>query len=214
MRGLYAIVDTDALDARGLDPLRFATAVLAARPAALQLRAKGRSSRDTLSLLRQLAQLSGDVPIFANDRPDLAALAQCDGVHLGQHDVPPQAARHVFEAMGVPGRVGMSVHNADELEVALASTSDYIAFGPVFETANKAAPEPCIGVDGLLELTAAARQRTTVPFVAIGGIDVQRVAEVAAICPCIATIGALLADDYAGVTARADRFARAIESHA
>ncbi len=214
MRGLYAIVDTDAIDARGLDPLRFASAVLEARPAALQLRAKGRFSRDTLSLLRQLATLTDDVALYANDRPDLAALAKCDGVHLGQQDVPPQAARRVFEALGVPGRVGMSVHNAGELEVALAAAPDYIALGPVFDTANKATPEPTIGLDGLLELTAAARERTNVPFVAIGGIDLQAVAEVAAICPCIATIGALLADDYAAVTARANKFARAIEGHA
>src|SRR5579883_2868346 len=90
MRGLYAIADLAALAARRIDPLAFADAVLAARPAALQLRAKEAPPRDTLALLRALAPRchGAGVPLVANDRPDLAVLAGCDAVHVGQDDMP------------------------------------------------------------------------------------------------------------------------------
>ena len=193
MRGLYAIIDTATLARHGLEPLPFAEALLDVRPAAIQLRDKRGSARDTLSLLRELAPIArrAGVPLFANDRPDLAALARCDGVHLGQHDLPPAEARRVFEALGVSAAIGMSVHDRDELAVALAAAPDYIAFGPVYDTISKTAAEPTIGIDGLRRLTQAARAQSAVPFVAIGGIDLDRAPEVAAVCPCAAIISDL-----------------------
>jgi len=211
MRGLYAIVDTDALHQLQLDPIRFAEAVLQARPAAVQLRDKRGGAAQTLALLRELAPRAraADVTLYANDRPDLAALAGCDGVHLGQQDMAPHTARLVFASMGHQGRVGMSVHDEHELRIALAADPDYIAFGPVYDTRNKVAAEPTIGIDGLRKLTEAAAQATQTPFVAIGGIDLERAAAVADVCPCVASIGALLPTDategspYDQVTRRA-----------
>ncbi len=77
MHGFYAIVDAGALDRRNLDPLAFAEAVLSVSPAALQLRAKNVSARETLALLRALAPMChrAGVKLVANDRPDLAILA-------------------------------------------------------------------------------------------------------------------------------------------
>src|SRR5271165_3731181 len=116
MRGLYAIVDVAALDERGLDPVQFAEAILAARPAALQLRDKTGGARRTLAMLRGIAPLAAraGVPLFANDRPDLALLAGCDGVHVGQDDVPVALVRKVAPGL----RVGLSTHDAAQVEAA------------------------------------------------------------------------------------------------
>src|SRR5688572_22477302 len=89
VRGLYAIIDADFLTERGLEPLPYLEAVLSVHPAAVQLRAKSLAARDTLALLRALRArcAAAHVRLFANDRPDLAILANCDGVHLGQTDM-------------------------------------------------------------------------------------------------------------------------------
>ena len=83
MRGLYAIVDVATLSRRKLPVLGVAQAVAAARPAAMQLRAKDLAPREVLQLLRAIHPVCREcgVPLFANDRPDLAMLAGCEGVH-------------------------------------------------------------------------------------------------------------------------------------
>jgi thiamine-phosphate pyrophosphorylase len=210
MRGLYAIVDVQTLARSALDPLRFAEAVLSARPAALQLRDKRGGARDTLALLRAIRPLAtrAGVPLFANDRADLAALAGCDGLHVGQDDVPPRAAR----ALLPPGaRIGMSAHNARELAIALDEDIDYVALGPVFGTSSKANPDPRLGLGGLAALAASAARR---PRVAIGGIDLERAAAVAGSCEAAAVIAALVdaaaGDPYAEAARRAALLHRAL----
>jgi thiamine-phosphate pyrophosphorylase len=172
MRGLYAIVDVGTLTARRLDPIAFAEAVLRARPAALQLRAKDTPSREVLALLRELAPRCHrvGVPLVANDRPDLAVLAGCDFVHVGQTDMPVDRVRRIAPGL----RVGVSTHTIEQLETALALRPDYVAFGPVFATTTKRDPDAVVGVEGVRAahaLAAAAR----VSLVAIGGITLERV---------------------------------------
>ncbi len=215
MRGLYAIIDVDTLLRRKLDVLAFAEAVLAAKPAALQLRDKRHHTRATLALLRQLAPLCRRqrVPLFANDRADLAALAGCDGVHVGQHDLPPELARQVAGAFGRTPLIGLSIHNRAQLQAAPVTQLDYLAFGPVFATQSKAKPDPTLGLDTLAQLAKAAAPHQ-LPCVAIGGIGLHNAAAVARICPCAAVIGALLPEPDAGadwqatVTARSDELQR------
>ena len=74
MKGLYAIVDTKLLATRNIDPIAYARAVLAARPAALQLRAKDWPAREILCALRALGPMcrNAGVPLVANDRADAA----------------------------------------------------------------------------------------------------------------------------------------------
>jgi thiamine-phosphate pyrophosphorylase len=215
VRGLYAIVDTVSLAARGVDPLAFAAAVLAARPALLQLRAKDRTREDTLALLRALAPMcrAAGVPLVANDAPDLAAAAGCDAVHVGQSDPPIAAARAVAPGLGV----GVSTHDPAELTRALAERPLYVAYGPIFATTSKENPDPVVGLDGL-RAAAALAKRAGVPLVAIGGIDVARAPLVsAAAADMVAVIGALLPEvrgsgDLGDVTSRARAFARALAS--
>jgi thiamine-phosphate pyrophosphorylase len=226
MHGLYAIVDVVSLQRLGLDPQRYGEALVAAKPAAIQVRDKRQRAGETLALLRALAPTcrAAGVPLFANDRPDLAALAGCDGVHLGQHDLPAADAREVMAALHEPharlpggdrALVGLSVHDEEELTVALAADPDYIALGPVFDTGSKLAPEPTIGLEGLAALASRARQHGDRPLVAIGGLDVANAESVARHVACGAVIGALLvgADPpYGAVTARAEELHRRFQA--
>jgi thiamine-phosphate pyrophosphorylase len=206
MRGLYAIVDVESLERRGLDPLRFAESVLDARPAALQLRDKSGGARRTLALLRAIAPAAAaaGVPFFANDRPDLALLAGCPGVHVGQDDLPVPLVR----SLG-PLQVGVSTHDAAQVDAALADAPDYLAIGPIFATASKDRPSPVVGLDGLAALSARVRAaRPGLPIVAIGGVTLARAAAVGAHADAVAVIQALLPDGsgpeaYVEVAARA-----------
>jgi thiamine-phosphate pyrophosphorylase len=211
MRGLYAIIDMDALEARRIPVLDFAERVLLARPAALQLRAKRAAPRDTLALLVALGPpcRQAGAWLFANDRPDLARLAGCDGVHVGQTDLAVASVRSVAPGL----RVGVSTHDLSQLSAALAERPDYVAFGPVFPTRSKARPDPVVGLDGL-EVAARAARDAGVPLVAIGGVDLERAPRIAAIGVAAAVIGALLPDtpSLAGVTERAQALARALRA--
>lgn len=200
MRGLYAIIDTESLARARLDVLRFADAVMSARPAALQLRDKRRDSRDQLRLLEALVTRStaAGVPLFANDRADLALIAGCDGVHVGQHDLHPSEVRRLSREAGREGmRIGMSVHDPEELTRALLADVDYIALGPVYGTRSKANPEPTLGVGGLRALAARARASGPWPRVAIGGITAGCVAEIRPFCEMVAVISALVDANHA-----------------
>lgn len=200
MRGLYPIVDVDALQQRGLEPLAFARQVLSVRPALLQLRAKRASARDTLALLRALLPIcrGHGALLFANDRPDLALLAGADGVHVGQDDLTPAGVRAVAPGL----RIGLSTHSLQQLEAALLEQPDYVAFGPVFATHSKQNPEPVVGLEALAAAAERAR-RQGIPLVAIGGIDLQRAPAVERLGAVGAVIGALLCDGPTEVTARA-----------
>jgi thiamine-phosphate pyrophosphorylase len=208
MRGLYAIVDADFLDARNIPLLAFAERVVQARPAAVQLRAKHASAHQTLEWLDQLAQHceQAGVPLFANDRPDLAVLGGCDGVHVGQEDLAISDVRRFAPAL----RIGVSTHDARQLDEALAGRPDYVAYGPVFPTSSKERPEPVVGTLGLARAAEACRA-AGVPLVAIGGIGPGTASEVAGLASMGAVIRGLWPDDgLAGVARRAEELHRAL----
>jgi thiamine-phosphate pyrophosphorylase len=141
---------------------------LTVRPPLLQLRAKQARPRDVLELLQKLKPLCqrAGALLFANDRPDLALLAGADGVHVGQEDLPIEEVRRL------PGtlRVGVSTHNAEQLEQALALRPDYVALGPIFATRSKQRADPALGMSALLQAAETARA-AQVPLVAIGGLE-------------------------------------------
>lgn len=188
MKGLYAIVDTSLLARRGTDPIAYARAVLAAKPAALQLRAKDVPARAILALLRALGPLcrQAGVPLVANDRADLAALAGCDAVHIGQEDLPFDLVHRIAPQLGV----GLSTHDLGQLARALALRPRYVAYGPVFATSTKANPDPVVGADGLRQATAVARA-AGIPLVAIGGITLERAPSIASDADMFAVIADL-----------------------
>jgi thiamine-phosphate pyrophosphorylase len=211
MRGLYPIVDLDSLALRGVPPLELAEAVLTARPPMLQLRAKQHTPRETLALLRQLKPLCARAGtlLFANDRPDLALLADVDGVHVGQDDLPLEEVR------ALPGklRVGVSTHDLAQLEQALALGPDYVAFGPIFATSSKAGADPALGLEQLGRAATRARARG-VPLVAIGGLKLELAPAVAEAGAIAAVISDLLAAGHGPqrIAARAQAWQQALSS--
>ena len=199
--GVYAIVDLDACRARGLEPLAVARALCTAPLAALQLRAKHASDRERLALAEAIgaAARAARIPFVLNDRTDLARIAGADGVHLGQEDLPARLAR---PWLGLDRWIGLSTHDAAQVDAAGAEPVDYLGFGPVFATATKTEASPVVGLDGLRRAVARAAH----PIVAIGGIRPEDLPAVrAAGARAAALVSALLEGDPAEQAARAVR---------
>ena len=103
-----------------------------------------------------------------NDRADLCLAADFDGVHVGQDDLWPEMVRGLIGSR----IVGVSTHSPEQVAEASADPAgpaDYIAIGPVFATGSKLNPDPVVGLEGVRR----ARQLTTKPLVAIGGITLE-----------------------------------------
>ncbi|WP_081909022.1 thiamine phosphate synthase [Deinococcus sp. YIM 77859] len=140
----------------------------------LQLRVKEGEARPLIRLaerLRDLAHARG-VPLFVNDRVDVALASGADGVHLGQADLPPVWARRLAPRL----LVGLSTHRREQALQALAEEPAYIAAGPVHATPTKPG-RPAAGLAYVREVAALA---PAVPWYAIGGIDRSTVDDVLA----------------------------------
>jgi thiamine-phosphate pyrophosphorylase len=165
---LYAILDVEQVGGRSLEQV--CITLLGAGVRLFQYRHKQGSSRQIFEGVRRLIPVIrqwGGL-IIVNDRADVASATGAHGVHLGQDDLPVGLARRVLK----PEQwLGCSTHNLDQLQHADVSPADYVAFGPVFPTNSKEPPDPTVGLDGL----AHARQATSKPLVAIGGITVGNV---------------------------------------
>jgi thiamine-phosphate pyrophosphorylase len=155
----------------------------------IQLRDKRASSRELWASGCELgSQVHQSQGIFiVNDRADIAAAVEADGVHVGQEDLPVEFARRLLPA----GKwVGYSTHVLEQVKEADRSSADYIAFGPVFPTASKENPDPVVGLEGL----RGARQATRKPLVAIGGITLENTrAAIEAGADSVAVIRGLIA---------------------
>ena len=126
--------------------------------------------------------------VLINDRADIALALGADGVHLGQDDLQPEAARRLLGEQAV---IGFSTHNVEQAREAARLPVDYIAIGPIFQTSSKENPEPVVGLDGLRRVREAVGQ---MPLVAIGGINLWNAHQVlAAGADSLAVISLLLA---------------------
>lgn len=132
------------------------------------------------------ARKSG-VQVIINDRVDIALASSAHGVHLGQDDMPPDAARRL---LGPHAIIGYSTHSVEQAKNALALPIDYIAIGPVFDTATKSDTSPTLGLEGLREVRKVVGD---FPLVAIGGVSLSNAAVVIeAGADSVALISALL----------------------
>jgi len=140
----------------------------------MQLREKNNSARsffdDAASAVR--LALDAGATIIINDRIDIALALGASGVHLGQTDMPVNAARQL---LGRNAIIGYSTHNVDQVREARALPINYLAFGPIFPTRSKQNPDPVAGLD---HLRAAKMLAEELPVVAIGGIDLLNLTEV------------------------------------
>lgn len=169
--GLYAIVDLDALARAGFfDVGAVARALCEGGAVVLQLRAKGASASAFVAAAREVGSAARErgVCFIVNDRVDVAALVEADGVHLGQDDLPVHVAR---AQLGPRALIGLSTHDLAQVTRAQDSGADYLGFGPVFATATKLNPDPVVGVEGLAQACGASR----LPVAAIGGVRLQEV---------------------------------------
>jgi thiamine-phosphate pyrophosphorylase len=177
---LYLVTDTELCRPRAVaDVVR---AAVAGGVTAVQVRDKVASRRDLLALTRAVqAAVAGTphVPVVVNDAVDVALLADADGVHVGQDDLP---AGEVRALIGPDRLLGLSVTSSAELAAALAlpaGTVDLVGLGPVWGTPTKPDAASPLGLAGIRDLAGAARARN-LTAVAIGGIGAARAAEVAA----------------------------------
>src|SRR5512135_3095642 len=139
----------------------------------VQIRDKSTPVGELLQDLRQCveyARLKG-VTLVVNDRCDLVLSCGAMGVHLGQADLPPVAARAI---LGCKRIIGFSTHSLPQVQNAAGLPIQYIGFGPVYGTRTKADTAPTVGLRRL----ANACRASSVPVVAIGGIGLDQVRQV------------------------------------
>jgi thiamine-phosphate pyrophosphorylase len=181
-----------------MDPISTAQAAIAGGADVIQLREKALSDRPLLDLARRLRALTLETEtlLIVNDRPDVAALANADGVHVGQDDLPVDQARRII---GGDKLVGLSTHSPEQARAATVAGADYIGVGPMFASQTKSVRD----VPGLALLRQVAR-KVEIPTVAIGGITADNVAEVvAAGGRCVAVCQAVIAAADPQTAARA-----------
>lgn len=153
------------------DPAATAEAAIAGGADCIQLREKDAPDREVLRLARRLREVTrqAGVLLIVNDRPDIAALAGADGVHLGQDDLPLADARRLLRPGAIVGR---STHELAQARAAIEEGADYIGVGPMFASATKDAG----AVAGVPYLRQVVSQ-VALPHVAIGGITAANVGQ-------------------------------------
>jgi thiamine-phosphate pyrophosphorylase len=193
LRGLYAIVGDE-------DPVGQAAIAVGGGAGVVQVRMKRSPAGEVLDAARRIAALArGRALVIVNDRADLALLSGADGVHLGDADLPPAEARRF---LGDALLVGRSCRTLEDAQSALAEGADHVGFGPVFATRTKEIALPPRGLEALRTVARAL----PAPVVAIGGITLDTVAQVAI---AGAAAAAVIEDLFArgDVPARAEAFA-------
>ena len=140
----------------------------------IQLREKYLSPREFYQAAEEALAVARarNVQLIINDRADIALALGADGVHLGQDDLPPKAAR---ELLGERAIIGFSTHSIEQAREAAHLPVDYIAIGPIFNTSSKENPDALVGLVGLRRVRQAIGRT---PLVAIGGITPETAPEV------------------------------------
>ena len=185
MRGLYVIIDTQALQGRNY--IEVANQAIQGGAKTIQLRDKLLNKKELLPIAQQLRNLCADkgALFIVNNYLDLALATDADGLHLGQKDLPTEVARQLLPIGKI---LGCSTTNANQATAAESEGADYIAVGSIFPTPSKETAK-VIGIEGLRRI----RQAVTLPLVAIGGINKDNIAEVmAAGADSVAVIRAVL----------------------
>ncbi|UCE60049.1 MAG: thiamine phosphate synthase [Phycisphaerales bacterium] len=155
-----------------------AQAVLAGGADCIQLREKGLPDFEFLDRAKRLAALcrQQNALFIVNDRLDIALLSNAHGVHLGQDDLTVADVRRILPSTVL---IGVSTHTREQIVAAARAAPDYVAVGPMFASATK--PQDYIAGP---EALAVAREQTSLPLVAIGGIAPENAPAVLGTAPC------------------------------
>lgn len=205
---LYGILDPEHANNRDLPQL--AQAAIRGGVTLLQLRAKKLGKHETVELARTVLKATGrDVPLLVNDDPAIAKAAGAAGVHLGQEDMVPAAAR---EMLGPEAIIGLTIKTVEDARNAPVDIIDYACIGGVFETKSKD-NATAIGLDGWRERAGILRGKSEhLPIGAIAGITKDNIAPlIAAGADGVAVISAIFGalDVEAAARSLADEVARA-----
>jgi thiamine-phosphate pyrophosphorylase len=180
---VYPVVTTDFC--AGRNPLDVVRSILEGGAKVVQIREKTMSDRDYLELLKAARKLTNEFRalLIADDRLDAALLADADGVHLGQDDLPCAEARKIAPEL----LIGVSTHNRDELLAAQRDGCSYLNIGPIFPTGTKSLPMNPLGTEMLSELAPQVK----VPFSVMGGIKISHLKQLHSLgCRHIAAVTA------------------------
>lgn len=151
-----------------------AAQLIAAGVDVIQLRDKHLDDRSLLNRALRLRELAAgsNTLVIINDRPDLAVLADADGVHVGQDELPVAQARRI---VGAEKLVGLSTHQIEQAREAVLKGADYIGVGPTFPSGTKAF-DAFAGLDYIQQVA----REITLPAFAIGGITLENLDRVLA----------------------------------
>jgi len=170
---LYAITDVrpgqSGLEAKVEEAFRGGADVV-------QLRAKNIMDGELLRLAVRIRQIANQARklFIVNDRADIALLSEADGVHVGQEDVPIEAIRRLTHKLAREFFIGKSTHSLSQALSAERDGADYIGVGPIFATPTKPG-RASVGLELVQQVTQA---HLSIPFVAIGGIDLTNIQQV------------------------------------
>lgn len=168
---LYLVTDPRLSEGRSL--LTIVESVVKGGAGVVQYRDKNSGTRTMVERANALCQVCHQLGarFLVNDRIDVALAVGADGVHVGQDDMPINIARAL---LGPDKIIGITVHNAEEIESAEKEGVDYLSLAPVYATSTKPDHQTPLGPEGVRILTAKSR----LPFLAIGGINQSNAAEV------------------------------------
>jgi thiamine-phosphate pyrophosphorylase len=164
---------------------------------AVQLREKDLATRDLYDLAGKLLAMTrgAGAALLVNDRVDVAMALSADGVHLTRRSLPPTEARGL---LGPEKLIGISCHSLAEVQEAEDGGVDFVVLGPIFDTPSKAPFGPPLTTSVLRRV----RSITSLPVMAIGGINSARVPEVmAAGASGVSVISAVMAASDPGAAA-------------
>jgi hydroxymethylpyrimidine kinase/phosphomethylpyrimidine kinase/thiamine-phosphate diphosphorylase len=172
LRGLYVVTDSRLRPDR--DAPAIVEAAFAGGACAVQLREKGLATPELVTLARTLAARArvAGVLFLVNDRVDVALAAGADGAHVGPDDMPPADARQL---LGTERLLGVSVGTVEEAHAA-APYASYFGVGAIFGSHTKSDAGAAVTPARIREIRAAA---PGIPIVAIGGIGLESIREVA-----------------------------------
>ena len=170
---LYAILDAGTLFRIGADLVEAADELRSAGVTLFQYRDKQQDRTLASAQARRVSDSLRDAgcKLILNDDAEWVKALGCDGVHVGQTDIDVFAARSLIGAHRI---LGISTHNEAQLQSADLGPADYVAIGPVFPTGTKADAEFAVGLQGVRK----ARELTSKPLVAIGGISLANLRSV------------------------------------
>lgn len=168
---LYVIISSDL----PVDVISLAHRCVAGGADCIQLRAKALDDTALFALAAEFVGIcrNGGVLSIINDRVDIAAAVDADGVHLGQDDLPVEQARRLqFK----PLIIGKSTHSMQQLEAGCEERPTYLSLGPVFATPTKPTIQP-VGLNYVRQATEFL-SNTAIASVAVGGITLENLGEV------------------------------------